>query len=190
MNRFLKARTEVNPHGNLTMAVVAKHTGVSTSLIAALENDDNHRSVGYDKIVALAKYYEVSVDWLLGLSDVIYGASDFLLQTPLRQRLVASKPKAIIMEDIVQMVSEEYRKKRGEVSKLHDELREVNLELLEVKHTLGENISLYDYNKLIGRQTNLEEEIKIKTQFYEGMSYAREMLMDLGFDVKVEYKEN
>lgn len=68
--RFKDARILYNRNGNQTMAEVSKATGVASSCITALENDDLQRSVGYEKIAALAKHYGVSVDWLIGLHDI------------------------------------------------------------------------------------------------------------------------
>ena len=67
--RFVEARTKYNKHGKQTTQEVAKATGVSASVINALENDDSCRSVGYEKVVLLAKHYGVTIDWLLELTN-------------------------------------------------------------------------------------------------------------------------
>lgn len=67
--RFKDARTVHNQHGSQSMDDVYKATGVSASMIKDLEDDEKERSVGYDKIATLAKYYGVSADYLLGLSQ-------------------------------------------------------------------------------------------------------------------------
>ena len=67
--RFKGARLDYNKHGKQTMDEVATATGVSKSLIQALEDDENNRSVGYDKVAKLASYYGVSPNWLLRLSE-------------------------------------------------------------------------------------------------------------------------
>lgn len=66
--RFKDARTVYNQHRWQTMEAVYAATGVSASMIKDLEDDDKDRSVGYDKILTLAKHYGVSADFLLGLS--------------------------------------------------------------------------------------------------------------------------
>lgn len=66
--RFADARTVYNQHGSQSLSEVYKATGVAASLIKDLEDDQKERSVGYDKIAALAKHYGVSSDYLLGLS--------------------------------------------------------------------------------------------------------------------------
>ena len=67
--RFKDARIVHNQHGKQTMDEVAAATGISKSLIQALENDDKERSVGYDKVAALAAHYRVTADYLLGLTN-------------------------------------------------------------------------------------------------------------------------
>ena len=67
--RFKDARTVYNQRGKQTMDEVTAATGVSKSLIQALEDDDVARSVGYDKVAKLAAHYGVTADFLLGLSD-------------------------------------------------------------------------------------------------------------------------
>lgn len=63
---------------------VAAATGLSKPTIWALEHDpdpirnEQERDVGYLKVVELAKYYNVSVDYLLGLSP--YRSSDTSIQ--------------------------------------------------------------------------------------------------------------
>lgn len=67
--RFKDARTVHNLHKRKTMDEVSAATGVSKSLIQSLEDDSINRSVGYDKVAKLAEYYNVSADYLLGLSN-------------------------------------------------------------------------------------------------------------------------
>lgn len=64
--RFEEARRKANK----SMDVVAGETGLSKSMIQALEDDGNNRDVGYSNIVKLAICYNVSSDFLLGLSDI------------------------------------------------------------------------------------------------------------------------
>lgn len=67
--RFKDARIVHNRNGKQTMDEVATATGVSKSLIQALEDDSVNRSVGYDKVAKLAAHYRVTTDFLLGLSN-------------------------------------------------------------------------------------------------------------------------
>lgn len=67
--RFRDARKDAG----FTMDDVADKktgTGISKSMIQALEDDDSNRDVGYSNIAKLAAFYGVSADFLLGLSDV------------------------------------------------------------------------------------------------------------------------
>ena len=65
--RFKDARVVHNRHGLQSTKVVSEQTGISTSIINALENET--RSVGYEKVIILAKHYGVSIDWLSCLTD-------------------------------------------------------------------------------------------------------------------------
>ena len=64
--KFKDARLIHNQHGKQTMRDVQNATGVQTSLISSLEDDDSARNVGYMDIVKLANHYGVSLDYLLG----------------------------------------------------------------------------------------------------------------------------
>ncbi len=67
--RFQDARTVYNQHGRQSMDEVSAATGVTKAVIQALEDSDSTRSVGCEKIAKLAKHYNVTTDYLLGLSD-------------------------------------------------------------------------------------------------------------------------
>lgn len=67
--RFKDARIVHNQHKKQTMDEVSAATGVSKSLIQSLEDDSVNRSVGYDKVAKLAAHYNVTTDYLFGLSD-------------------------------------------------------------------------------------------------------------------------
>ena len=67
--RFKDARTVHNQHGNQTMEEVTAATGISRSMIQALEDDENARDVGYAKVAKLAAHYCVTADFLLGLTN-------------------------------------------------------------------------------------------------------------------------
>ena len=69
MNRFKLARKMYNKNGEQSVKTVSEQTGVTGSLIDALESDYTERNVGYMTVARLAKYYGVSADFLLGLSD-------------------------------------------------------------------------------------------------------------------------
>lgn len=67
--RFEEARKDKG----LSIQDVTDATNVHKSMISALENEPKNgkaRDVGYSNIVKLAQFYGVSIDWLLGLSEV------------------------------------------------------------------------------------------------------------------------
>ncbi|MEY8262378.1 helix-turn-helix transcriptional regulator [Oscillospiraceae bacterium 50-60] len=69
-NRFKKARTDHNQHGPQSTKEVAQATGITKSLIEDIESTaGTPRNVGYLTVKKLAKYYGVSSDYLLGLSE-------------------------------------------------------------------------------------------------------------------------
>ncbi len=52
---------------NLSLTVLSKLTGLSKSAINRWEN--NQADINGDAIVALAKFFDVTADYLLGLTD-------------------------------------------------------------------------------------------------------------------------
>lgn len=68
-SRFKNARKIYNINGAQSVKEVSKATGITGSLIDDLETSTSKRDVGYSKIKALAEYYGVSVDYLMGLTD-------------------------------------------------------------------------------------------------------------------------
>lgn len=90
------------------------------------------------------------------------------------------------MQSVINIVSLRYRDERAKISDLQDELRSIESVLAEALRTKGEKITLKDFDNLTMRKAELIEEIKLKTQYCEGISSTRELLMDLGFDTKVE----
>lgn len=72
MNRFKEARTMIK---KVSVATAAKETGLTKSLIEDLELElkpnkkQKPRNAGYLTIAKLAAYYNVSIDWLAGISD-------------------------------------------------------------------------------------------------------------------------
>lgn len=69
-NRFKAARTKYNQHGNQAVRDVAKATGITKSLIDDLESQSGKlRNVSYLTVAKLAKYYDVSTDYLAGITE-------------------------------------------------------------------------------------------------------------------------
>lgn len=67
--RFKKARTELNPKGEETLAQVHDATGVAASTLSELENPDSSRNPGSKTLSLLAEHYRVNAAWLAGQSD-------------------------------------------------------------------------------------------------------------------------
>lgn len=65
--RFEDARRSMP--GNLSLRAVERLSGVPYAIIQALENDNNDRGVSYKEIMKLAEFYNVSVDYLLCITD-------------------------------------------------------------------------------------------------------------------------
>ena len=54
--------------GKLILAEISEATGISVSTLQRLEADEDIR-IGYQDIVVLARFYDVSADYLFGLTD-------------------------------------------------------------------------------------------------------------------------
>ena len=67
--RFQDARQVHNKNGRQTMDEVASAIKIKKSMLSDLENDDIQRDVKCSYIALLSKYYGVSSDFLLGLTD-------------------------------------------------------------------------------------------------------------------------
>lgn len=67
--RFKDARVSYNQHGTQSIKEVSTATEIKQSLISDLENENKDRGVSYTVVATLARYYGVSSDWLLGLSE-------------------------------------------------------------------------------------------------------------------------
>lgn len=90
------------------------------------------------------------------------------------------------MKELVDKVSVMYRAERGEVYDLRQELNSIERSLMEAEKTDFKNISHADYQAYITKREFLRQEIRLRTQHYEGISCVREMLMDLGFDTEIK----
>ncbi len=68
--RFRKARIDLNRNGAKTLEQVYQDTGITKSQLSDLESDMKDRGVKYQDIAKLAGYYGVSVDYLVGTSEI------------------------------------------------------------------------------------------------------------------------
>ncbi len=67
MELFAERLKELREEKNLTFKELAEQTGLSKSALCFWENDK--RTPNAEAIVTLAKFFKVSADYLLGLSD-------------------------------------------------------------------------------------------------------------------------
>ena len=67
MTKFAERLKELRDEKEFSQVAVAKGTGLSQNAIAQWENDK--RVPNGNAIIALAKFFEVSTDYLLGVTD-------------------------------------------------------------------------------------------------------------------------
>lgn len=89
------------------------------------------------------------------------------------------------MEEVIQKVSELYRKQRDDECDMRTRLCEVEAELYEADNDGGNNITVAKYNELSKERDALKQCIKSKGHYCEGIFIVRELLMDLGFNTEV-----
>ena len=88
------------------------------------------------------------------------------------------------LRDIINSVSEFYRNENGKINDLYQELRDIG-KVLD-RDDIGDELLLCEYRSLINRKCDLQDEISRRKAFAEGISETRELLMDIGFDIKIE----
>ena len=88
------------------------------------------------------------------------------------------------LRDIIEKVSEMYRDERGKINDLYDELRDIG-KILD-RDGIENELLLSEYRRLNNRARDLQDEISRKKAYAEGISDVRELLMDIGFDIKIE----
>ena len=93
--------------------------------------------------------------------------------------------KLMELRDIIEKVSEMYRDERGKINDLYDELRDIG-KILDDDDDQLESLLYSEYRRLINKKCDLQEEILRRKAYTEGISDVRELLMDIGFDVKIE----
>ena len=89
------------------------------------------------------------------------------------------------LRDIIEKVSEMYRDERGKINDLYDELRDIG-KILDDDDDQLESLLYSEYRRLINKKCDLQEEILRRKAYTEGISDVRELVMDIGFDVKIE----
>ena len=88
------------------------------------------------------------------------------------------------LRDIIEKVSEMYRDEHGKINDLYQELRDIG-KVLDDDDQL-ESLLYSEYRRLINRKCDLQDEISRRKAYTEGISDVRELLMDIGFDIKIE----
>ena len=88
------------------------------------------------------------------------------------------------LRDIIEKVSEMYRDERGKINDLYEEVREIG-RFLE-RDDVEDELLWSEYRRLINRKCDLQDEISRRKAYTEGISDVRELLMDIGFDIKIE----
>ncbi|MDE6475177.1 MAG: helix-turn-helix transcriptional regulator [Clostridia bacterium] len=68
MEEFIKRLRELRKEKGITQFQLAQSTGISVSAISSWEN--NTRIPSALAIITLAKFFDVTTDYLLGLSDI------------------------------------------------------------------------------------------------------------------------
>ena len=89
------------------------------------------------------------------------------------------------MTEIIERVSKIYRDELVKTSDLYVELMSINRKIYEAEKDGWETITFAEYKTLSERKDSLETTIDIKKSYCRGISFVREMLMDLGFNTEV-----
>ena len=66
---FQKRLIDLRKNAGLTQEQLAKNLNISRDSVNSWENDSNNRFPAIDKLILLAEYFKVSVDYLLGRSE-------------------------------------------------------------------------------------------------------------------------
>ena len=88
------------------------------------------------------------------------------------------------LRDIINDVSEFYRNENGKIGELCQELRDIG-KVLD-RDDMDNELLLSEYRRLINRKCDLQDEISRRRAFAEGILETRELLMNIGFNIKIE----
>lgn len=88
------------------------------------------------------------------------------------------------LRNIIEKVSEMYRDEHGKINDLYQELRDIG-KVLDDDDQL-ESLLYSEYRRLINKKCDLQEEIFRRKAYAEGISDVHELLMDIGFNIKIE----
>ena len=91
------------------------------------------------------------------------------------------------MMDVIEKISELYRLEQNSILSMRQEKQCVEFLLMEAEEKHYENITAAEYKRLTLKKTTLDNEIKNKKTYCQGIFDTRELLMDMvsSFDVKL-----
>ena len=85
------------------------------------------------------------------------------------------------MMDVIEKISELYRLEQNSILSMRQEKQCVEFLLMEAEEKHYENITAAEYKRLTLKKTILDNEIKNKKTYCQGIFDTRELLMDMVF---------
>ncbi|SDL87101.1 Helix-turn-helix [Halarsenatibacter silvermanii] len=92
-NIFSKRLKKLRKEQNLSQKELGKITGITNSTISSYEN--GQRSPGKNKLKKFAETFDVSVDYLIGLTDIKANASDLTEGHDRIEKAISNHPKLV-----------------------------------------------------------------------------------------------
>lgn len=92
------------------------------------------------------------------------------------------------LRDIIDQVSEMYVNANGKINDLYEEIREIE-RILDDEDQL-DNLLWSEYRRLINKKCDLYQEIERTRAYRDGICDVRELLMNIGFDIKIDYQNS
>ena len=91
------------------------------------------------------------------------------------------------MMDVIEKISELYRLEQNSILSMRQEKQCVEFLLMKAEEKHYENITAAEYKRLTLKKTTLDNEIKNKKTYCQGIFDTREFLMDMvsSFDAKL-----
>lgn len=89
------------------------------------------------------------------------------------------------LAEIINGLSELYRKERASLAEMNKELFDVSKQLAEAAMTNGQYITLKKHRELEVQRDNLIASVEAQEHFCDGMEVAREYLMNICFETEV-----
>lgn len=88
------------------------------------------------------------------------------------------------LRDIIGQVSEMYVNANGKVNDLYEEVKKIE-KILGDDDQL-DNLLYSEYRRFINKKCDLYQEIERTQAYRDGIYDVRELLMDIGFDIKID----